>query len=218
LFFGDTIASEASWSSLRYLLAGGEIPHRLSVTSAIHGEGVTAISRTLAALIAYDWRRTACWVDLNWWKNASGRAEQELFPMTIAGVLDGTGVVADLPMATSVPGLSMVMAGDVPVSARSRLPKSERLAQVIDDLARSFDYVILDLPPVLASSDALTLGNFTDGYLLVVRQRATSSAQVRAALRTMNTIPCLGTVLNGVQSNVPRWLRTSDEIWAYDSR
>ena len=53
---------------------------------------------------------------------------------------------------------------------------------------------------------------------IVVRQRATSSAQVRAALRTMNTIPCLGTVLNGVQSNVPRWLRTSDEIWAYDSR
>src|SRR5215813_8288220 len=70
--------------SLRYLLSGGHIPGRLSITSALHGEGVTAISRTLAALIANDWQARTCWVDLNWWKHGTPNNESTLFEATIA--------------------------------------------------------------------------------------------------------------------------------------
>ncbi len=205
-------------SPLRYTLAGIEVPKRLGVTSSIHGEGATSMSRSLAALIAHDWRATVCWIDVNWWKSGPIADERHLFHSTIADVVDGLATAAALPVATSIPGLSMVAAGETAAAGRSRLPRSERLRRVVDELAASFDYVVLDLPPVLATADALALGRYTDGYLLVVRQRAASTNQVRAALRTMNTVPCMGTIMNVARSNVPRWLRSSNEAWAFDER
>lgn len=104
--------------SLRYLLAQGELPHRLSLTSSLFGEGVTAMSRSLASLIAYDWRESTCWVDLNWWKVGATDPATSPFEVTIADVLEGAGTVADLPVATSIPALSMVGAGEVPPGSR----------------------------------------------------------------------------------------------------
>lgn len=198
--------------SLRYLLAADDLPYRLAVTSAIHGEGVTTISRAVATLIAHDWRRSACWVDLNWWARPSNRS-LDLFDATIVDVIDGSRAISELATPTSVPGLSFVAAGEAPIASRAHLPKSEGLEAVIAELARSFDFLVFDVPPVLASSDALALTGYADSYLLVVRQRSTSSAQVRAALNSVTSAPCMGTVLNHARSNVPRWLRTSNEIW-----
>lgn len=200
--------------SLRYLLAGEELPPRFAVASSIHGEGSTTISRSLAALIAYDWRESVCWVDLNWWKVNPLRQESALFDTTIADVVERRAPSVALAMPTSIPGLSMVTAGEVPLATRGRLPKSDELADVLDELSRSFDHIVLDLPPVLASSDAVSLSAFGAGYFLVVRQKTTSSVQVRAALQTLTAVPCLGTILNDTRSNVPRWLRTSNEVWA----
>ncbi len=199
--------------SLRYLLAVGDLPNRFSVTAAIPGEGVTSISRSLAALIANDWLGSTCWVDLNWW-SADPQYESDLFNVTIVDVVEGRNLVADLPVTTSVRGLFFVAAGHVPVSSRYRLPRSEALAHVIGELAHQFDYLVLDLPPVLTTSDALSLGALADGYFLVVRQRVTTSTQVAAALRAMSAVPCLGTILNGSRTRVPRWLHTSNEMWA----
>jgi Mrp family chromosome partitioning ATPase len=199
--------------SLRYLLARGDLPKRFSVTSAIRGEGVTSVSRSMAALIANDWLRSTCWVDLNWWAQPPAH-ESELFKTTIVDVIAGRKISADLPVATSVPGLSFVAGGEVPASTRSRLPRSEALAGVVEELGHWFDYLVLDLPPVLTTSDTLSLGALTDGYLLVVRQRATTSTQVAAALSAMNAVPCLGTVLNGSRTRIPSWLHTSNELWA----
>lgn len=200
--------------SLRYLMARGDLPTRLGVTSSLFGEGVTAMSRSLASLIAYDWRESTCWVDLNWWKPTHDEHESKLFRHTIASVVEGRGSVADLPVATSVAGLSMVAAGEVPAGSRPRLARSDFLADLINELAGSFEYIVCDLPPVLASSDAVTLSGLSSGYLLVVQQRSTSSIQVRGVLQAMNVVPCLGTILNSTRSNLPRWMRTSNEVWA----
>ncbi len=214
---GDVLihrAPPAVTRSLRYLLAGEGLPTRVGVTSSIHGEGVTSISRTLAALIASDWRHTTCWVDLNWWKVSAAPNEAGLFNVTMSDVVQGLAMAGDLATETSIPGLSFVAAGDVQVSSRARLTTSSSLADAVSDLSARFDYVVLDLPPVLVTSDAVTLSNLTDGFLLVVRQEAASSVQVQASLQAIAHVRCLGTVLNGAQSNVPRSLRTSNEVWA----
>jgi Mrp family chromosome partitioning ATPase len=218
---GDVVVHRAPvtvTSPLRYVLASGDTPTRLSVTSSIHGEGVTAISRTLAGLIAHDWRASTCWIDLNWWKGPTPPNERAAFRSTIADAMNGVAITDDLPMHTSIPGLAMVAAGEMPEATRSSLPRNEKLWRIVDELSSSFDYVVLDLPPVLVTADALALGRLADAYLLVVRQGSASSNQVRTALRAMNTIPCLGTMLNVARSNVPRWLRSSTEAWAFDER
>ena len=58
--------------SMRYLVGRFqlgekvELPRRLGVISALHGEGVTTISRTLSAVIAHDLDVRVCWVDFSW--------------------------------------------------------------------------------------------------------------------------------------------------------
>lgn len=50
------------------------------------------------------------------------------------------------------------------------LLSSTRMQEALEQLRKSYDYVILDLPPVGEVSDALTVSQYTDGILLVVRQ------------------------------------------------
>ena len=50
------------------------------------------------------------------------------------------------------------------------LLSSGRMRKAMDQLRQVYDYVILDLPPVGEVSDALTVSQYTDGILLVVRQ------------------------------------------------
>jgi Mrp family chromosome partitioning ATPase len=211
---GDDIVHHAPASvaaPLRYFLAGIDLPHRVGVSACTSGEGVTSLSRTMAALVAHDWRASTCWIDLNWWKPATVATDSDPFEFTIVDALTGETKASNLPTPTSNPNLWMVAAGEVAASSRAQLPRSELLWQVVDEVASEFDHVVIDLPPILETADAVALGRFCDAYALVVRQHAVSSGQVRTALRTMTTVPCIGIVLNGAHSKVPRWLRSSSE-------
>jgi len=208
-------APAAVTDALRYLLTRTEeMPARLAVTSAIHGEGTTTISRTLAALIANDFRQSTCWIDLNWAKSKRARREAGLVDTTIMDVLQGSAPVDSMVMPTSIPGLSFASSGSVAVGHRPMVARSSALRELIDDLGKRFDHIILDLPPVLATSDTLTLGHLADAYLLVVRYGTTPVTQVRGAMHTMAAIPNVGAILNAVETHVPRWLRPADEGWS----
>jgi capsular exopolysaccharide synthesis family protein len=50
------------------------------------------------------------------------------------------------------------------------LLSSERMVKLLNQLRESYDYIILDLPPVGEVSDALVAAKLVDGILLVVRQ------------------------------------------------
>ena len=67
--------------------------------------------------------------------------------------------------------------------------------------------MLLDLPPVLASADAINLAQLADAFVLVVRQGATASAQVEAALEELRGMESLGVVLNRFDSKIPRRIR-----------
>lgn len=63
----------------------------------------------------------------------------------------------------------VVSSGRVPPNPLELL-SSERMMRAMTALRQSFDYIILDLPPVGEVSDALVAAKMTDGMLLVVRQ------------------------------------------------
>ena len=183
--------------SLRYLLAtmAERLPRCVAVTSSVRGEGTTFISRTLAALLAHDWQVTVCWIDLNWWKRGA-RAEAAMFQHSAADYFEGRCSIRDLPQETSIPGLSMVHAGVVPVASRPLLTRSDRLETMVKSIRGSFDYVVFDLPPVLTTADSLNLARLSDGYFLVARHRATDIAQIRASAVHMEAIRPLGVIIN----------------------
>jgi Mrp family chromosome partitioning ATPase len=71
---------------------------------------------------------------------------------------------------------------------------------LIENFAETYDFVIIDTPPLLAAADALTLGKMTDGVLLVARPGIADypSATVANDLFERSGQNVLGLVVNGV--------------------
>lgn len=63
----------------------------------------------------------------------------------------------------------VIAAGRIPPNPIELL-SSGRMEKMLAILRESYDYIILDLPPVGEVSDALAVANMTDGILMVVRQ------------------------------------------------
>ncbi len=203
-------------SALRYFLARVELhspeglPYRLALTAALVGEGVSFVTRSLAAVIAYDTEASVVVVDLNWRQPkpaaADGSAPPDR-PLAMADVVERDVPIADVIVPTANPRLSLISAGELPVARRPSVAAGKALGEALDELQEKFDHLLLDLPPVLATSEAMNLSQLADSYVLVVRQGSTSDGQVEAALEEMQGADVLGVILNRFESHIPRRLR-----------
>jgi Mrp family chromosome partitioning ATPase len=197
--------------SLRYMLArtrlrdGGELPERVGVTSAISGEGVTFVTRSLALVLANDVGRRVCIVDLNWGAPARWPGNEESGGM--ADLLRRVLPLDDAIVATGNPGLDIIPAGSASVTERPLLANSPDLDKILVSLSESYDHVLLDLPAVHATSETLTLAEASRSVALVVNQGVTPEAQVKSALDELGGVNVLGVVLNRTSTKVPRAIR-----------
>ena len=188
----------------------GLLPTRLTLTSALDGEGVTFVGLSLASLLAHDSCYRTCFVDLNWWTPSKVNIEGQ---SGIADVIKGDATLDQVLIQTINPLLSVVPAGHVPPTERSLLAKRPELRDLLDDLGAQFDHLVLDLPAVLSTSDAIVLASLADRYALVVRHGVTTSEQVQAVLEELRHLSSLGLILNQVHSSIPRPLLRRIEPW-----
>src|ERR1019366_4476278 len=101
-----------------------------------------------------------------------------------------------------VPGidaLSVLAAGERPSDPTGVLG-SERLAAVVDQLRQTFDWVLVDSPPVLPVTDAVILAQTVDATLLVVAAGQTRGKNLRRATEALSLVQAtiVGVVLNEV--------------------
>ncbi|MDZ8105828.1 MAG: polysaccharide biosynthesis tyrosine autokinase [Nostoc sp. DedQUE12a] len=82
----------------------------------------------------------------------------------------------------------------------SQLLESEAMKSLIADATENYDFVIIDTPPLNVSSDAATLGRYTNGVVLITRPSFTLKDFLKKAVSelTQNRIPILGVVVNGM--------------------
>ena len=94
----------------------------------------------------------------------------------------------------------------LPVRSKSRIAESSELLsssamkKLFERLRHSYDYIIVDLPPLAPLADARATTHLVDSYLLVVEWGGTSTSIVRHALRTAPRVyeRIVGAVLNKV--------------------
>ena len=96
---------------------------------------------------------------------------------------------------TSIPGLLVLPSG---TSEDTNLLYTRRLPELIAQLRREFDMVLIDTPPMLHMPDARLLARYADAVVLVVRSRRTTrDAALIARQRFMEDgTKVLGTILN----------------------
>lgn len=160
-------------SSLQFLykkqsLSGSKT---LMLTSSISGEGKTfcsiniatvfALSEKKTIILGLDLRKPKIFDDFNI-KNDIGAVNY----------LIGQKGLDEVIQKTHVPYLDVITSGPIPPNP-SELIMGESMKEMMDELKKRYDYIILDTPPVGLVSDALELAQYSDVTLYVVRQNFT---------------------------------------------
>jgi len=213
----------------------GDSMKTLVVTSAAPGEGKTMTAANLSVTFAYDGLRVLlidCDVrrprqhSLFQMPRAPGLMELLMPTSTTAdgvqsltfnpglGRTESGRPVTDVIRPTNVRGLSLLPCGALPTNA-SNLLSGVRMRVLLQELAKSFDLVILDTPPVLATADAGILASIADGVLLVVRAGQTDRVAAKRAHQQLTNVGAriVGTVLNDPGGEVSQF---GDYYYPYD--
>ena len=117
----------------------------------------------------------------------------------LSSILVGNCVLKDALLATQVPNLDMIPCGPIPPNP-SEILGSPRMADLLEELRKSYGQVVIDTPPITAVTDAVVIGRLVDGAVVVIRAGATPREIVRNGLTQLKVVssPILGVVLNGV--------------------
>jgi capsular exopolysaccharide synthesis family protein len=173
----------------------------LAITSAIGGEGKTTLSSHLAVCCAKAGISTLV-IDADLRRAALSRMFEEEQSLGLSDVLKGdvSPEQALLPLRDG--GFHLLSAG-TPGQHPGWLFREQRIGQVLERYRQMFDLVIIDTPPVLPVPDALSLGRWVDGTVLVIRYDLSRFALVERARRRLISagIPILKTVVNGVKTS-----------------
>ena len=91
----------------------------------------------------------------------------------------------------------ILTAGTIPPNP-SELLSSQKMEEVFEELRSSYDYLIVDLPPVIAVTDALVASRLLDGVVFVIRHDYSEKGALAEAMRQMSfsNIRVLGCVFN----------------------
>lgn len=167
------------------------------VTSSVPKEGKSTVSANLAAAMAQLGRKVLL-VDADMrhplqhhiWEltNAAGLSD------VIVGQAQFEEVVKEV-----IPKLDVLSAGVIPPNPMALLD-SKRMASLIESFAQTYDFVVIDAPPLILAADAITLGKMTDGVLLVTRPGVVDSTSAATAKESLERSGqnVLGLVVNGV--------------------
>jgi tyrosine-protein kinase Etk/Wzc len=117
----------------------------------------------------------------------------------LAEAIAGDVSLADVLHKTEMPGIDFVPRGSSP-SNPSELLGSERFRHMVEDLARSYDIVLVDLPPILAVTDAALVGRVAGVNLLVLRASWHPVRELQQAVKAYaeNGVRLSGLVFNDV--------------------
>ena len=161
--------------------------HVIGVTSAIQSEGKSSTACNLAyamaeagskvLLIGADLRKPSVASKLGIARSPG-----------LTNVLVGKFTVQDaLQICELAPKLDILTAGDIPPNP-SELLSSERMAELMQQLRKKYEYIIIDLPPVTVVSDAIAVSRCLDGVIMVVRGGVSDQLMLAEAMRQLELV------------------------------
>lgn len=180
--------------------------HSVIICSSTKGEGTTTAVLNIARELTENHKFRTLVLELNWRRPVYARMFDLDNDKSVAAVAagrhcprqciqrDGSGL-ALLPSGEDVPGSG----GTAGVAAVLR--------SILQDVESEFDFVLLDMPPVLETTDVIGAGLVVPRVIMVVeagRTRYEMLDRVRRELRA-ESISIVGTVLTKQKRFIPGW-------------
>ena len=180
-------------------------PQVILLTSPSPGEGKTVTSVNLAIALAHD-GYSVLLIDGDMRKGTCHHRLGTLNSSGLSNVLTSRVSHEDVIQQTPVRGLSLLSRGRVPPNTVELLGSS-KMKSLTQELRRSFEFIVIDSPPVVGISDAAVLSVLSDGVLLVLSGQKTSTTDAQKAVERLDMVRArlLGVVLNGVNLSDPNY-------------
>ena len=176
--------------------------HIIGIVSSVRGEGKSTTACNLAYAMTEAGKRTLL-------------VEGDLRLPTIASKLDlkqAPGLTDLLVMNEKLgnvlqhskyaPKLDIITAGGTTPNP-SELLASTVMKAVMKELSKYYEYIVVDLPPVTAVSDALSISKLLDGVIMVVRGNYVTRRELAEAMRQLKlvNVRILGFAYRGVSEH-----------------
>lgn len=200
----------ATAEALRYIKVaidlhpkGGKV---IGVVSALPGEGKTTVAAGLADFLAKGGSRTLL-IDADL-RNPS--MSKTLGYTGAPGLLDlvaNQAPVEDLVITDTAHKFDFLPSSTkIKPTNSADILSSSTMKHLLKNAKRDYDYIIVDLPPILPVVDVKASAHLFDAFLLVVEWGATSTDEIMKAVSTSSTMSerLLGAVLNKADEVVMR--------------
>jgi capsular exopolysaccharide synthesis family protein len=172
------------------------------VTSPSKGDGKSLTAANLALTMAQEFHQRVLLLDADLRRPSVAR----LFGLgEAAGLTEVLMGVADLETAlVALPDQHLtVLPAGAPVAQPAELLGSGSMRRVLDALSKSYDRILIDMPPVAPLADVHVLAPAVDGLLMIVRAGSTPKPAIERALSGLDMSKVLGLVLNGAGDPIP---------------
>ena len=196
-------------TNLQYSFADEEACRVIGISSAISGEGKSVSAINLACSMSQLNKRVLL-IDCDMRKPTVAEQLRLKKKPGLSGLLTGqctiTEAVQTYQDERARCSFYAISAGQTPPNP-IKLLSSHRMSVVLQAIRKSFDYVILDLPPVCEVSDALAVKQSVDGILLVVRQNRCNRIVLKETLRKFEYVGAkiVGIVFNSVSVDTGKY-------------
>ena len=171
----------------------------IGITSCTPSEGKSSVSMNLAEAFA-DAGKKVVYIDADLRKSAIlGRYHVNNKVNGLTLYLSGMNKRDSIVYKTNIQNLDMIFTGPVPPNP-SELLGGEKFAQLISQLKDSYDYVIIDTPPLGSIIDGAVVARVCDGMVMIIEAKTISYKFAQKVLKQLERTGCriLGTVLNKV--------------------
>ena len=180
-----------------FFLQAKEPPKVVIFAGIDHGNGCSQICASVAETLAASAERPVCLVEANFHSPALAGLFGTVNYHGLTDVLREKGSIGSFARPVGQENLWLLSSGTLGADS-SNLLASEYLSEKLEELRQDFTFVIIDAPPLTLYSDALVLGQQSDGLVLVLeanRTRREAASAVAANLRSAG-VPILAAVLN----------------------
>ena len=203
----DKISNRQYDEALRVLrtnlqfVGGSKKSKVIALTSSVSGEGKTTIAVSLAKIVAATDKKVVI-LDLDMRRS---RMHEELGisnDVGMSSILSGHNTLNDVLKFNVEDNLDAILAGPKPPNP-SELLVTKNFDMLIQTLSETYEYIILDTPPIGLVTDAMIMLKMSDVGLIVTRANYSKKSFLKNVERfaTEHELQNLGFILNGLDAS-----------------
>ena len=206
---GDFYTQEAFKALRTNLQFCGKDVRVVTITSCNENEGKTTIALQLAKSLA-DLGKRVLVIDADMRKSVmAGRNTTAVKAAGLSEYLTGMADLGDCVYGTQYPTLHLIFSGQYPPNPVELL-SSKHFVALLNDAERSYDYVLVDTPPLGSVIDAAAVAPHTDGVMLVLgnKVRSRQAQEVIAQLERSGS-KILGVIRNNTSKKADKYYKAA---------